>query len=153
MTPATILGDARHSIRMLLKHKGFSAAAILAFALGIGANTAIFSVINSVLLQPLAYKDPAKVVVSRLNGSTTTAPADFLDWRKEARSFEQLAAAQYWGANITGAEKPEWVLGLQVSANMFDLLGVAPFRGRTFLPEDERAGNERVLVISHRLWR
>ena len=75
MTPATTLRDARHSIRILLKHKGFAGAAILAFALGIGANTAIFSVINSVLLQPLAYKDPGKLVVSQLNGSTTTAPA------------------------------------------------------------------------------
>jgi putative ABC transport system permease protein len=152
MTPAAISCDVRHSLRILLKYKGFAFAVIFSLALGIGANTAIFSVVNSVLLRPLAYKDPDSLIVTQVNGSTTTSPADFLDWKANSRSFEQLAAAQYWGANITGAEKPEWVLGLQVSANMFDLLGVAPLRGRTFLAGDERPGNDPVLVISHRLW-
>src|SRR5689334_8325668 len=115
MTPANILRDVRHTTRILMKKKGFTAAAILAFALGIGANTAIFSVVNAVLLRPLAYKDPGRLVVSQLHGGTTTAPATFLNWKANARSYSQLAAAEYWGGNMTGSENPEWVLGLRVS--------------------------------------
>src|SRR4051794_3609256 len=118
MNPANILRDVRHSSRILMKKKGFTAAAILAFALGIGANTAIFSVVNAVLLRPLAYKDPSRLVVSQLYGSTTTAPATFLSWKADARSYSQLAAAEYWGGNMTGSEKPEYVIGLRISANM-----------------------------------
>lgn len=133
-----------------MNNKGFAVAAILSLALGIGANTAIFSVVNSVLLRPLAYKNPAALVVAQDDdGLTTVAPADFLDWKQNLQSFEQLAAAQYWGANMTGEEKPEWVLGIQVSTNMFDLLGVQPLRGRTFLSCDGHPDSGPVLVASH----
>ncbi|MEO8125605.1 MAG: ABC transporter permease [Bryobacteraceae bacterium] len=152
MNASTLLRDALHGLRILRNNKGFALAAVLSLALGIGANTAIFSVVNSVLLRPLAYKNPAALVVAQTNGSTTVSPADFLDWQKEAKSFENLAAAQYWGANMTGQEKPEWVLGIQVSPNMFDLLGVPPLRGRTFVASDDNPAAGRVLVISHRLW-
>lgn len=152
MILTSVLRDSRHSFRMLLKNKGVTAIAVLAFALGIGANTAIFSVVNSVLLRPLAYRNPERLVVAVTNGATTVSPADYLDWKSEARSFQQLAAAQYWGGNMTGGEKPEWVLGLQVSANMFDMLGAAPLKGRTFLPNEDQAASTRVLVMRHRLW-
>src|SRR5258708_3734955 len=111
MNASTVLRDALHGMRILRKNKGFALAAVLSLALGIGANTAIFSVVNSVLLRPLGYKNPAELVVAQTNGSTTVSPSDFLDWQKDSKSFEQLAAAQYWGANMTGDEKPEWVLG------------------------------------------
>ena len=148
-----MLNDLRHSLRSLLKSPGFTALAILALALGIGANTAIFSVVNGVLLQPLAYADPDRLVVILHDGKYPVAPADYLDWRKQSRSFDGMAAAQVWGATLTGRDRAEALPGMQVSANMFSVLGVDAIHGRTFQPHEDQPGNGKVAVLSYQLWR
>src|SRR5260370_39016629 len=105
--------DFRYSVRSIGKNPGFAILAILALALGIGANTAIFSVGNSVLLRPLGYADPSRLVVILHEGKFPVSPADYLDWRKQSRSFEQLAAEQLWGATLTGHEHAEQLVGMQ----------------------------------------
>jgi putative ABC transport system permease protein len=125
--------------------------AVLAFALGIGANSAIFSVVNSVLIKPLNYSEPDRLVVAE-HVEGPVAPATFLDWKQDSNSFEQMAAAQAWGGSLRTSGPPEPVIGLRVSANMFTLLGVAPAIGRTFSREEDRDGSEPVVVLSHALW-
>ncbi len=149
----TLWQDLRYGVRSMVKSPGFAVLAILALALGIGANTAIFSVVNGVLLQPLAYADPGRLVVILHEGKNPVAPADYLDWRKESRSFEQMGAAQVWGATLTGHESAEELSGMQVSANLFSVLGVDPIQGRTFQTGDDQPGNGRVAVLSYQLWR
>src|SRR5262249_52583635 len=138
--------------RILRTNPGFAAIAVLAFALGIGANSAIFSVVNSILLRPLAYADPSRLVVIEHGGPSPVAPATFLDWKREAASFEQIAAAQSWGGSLRTAERPESIAGLRVSANMFSLLGVAPLKGRTFAQDEDRESAAPVVVIAYSLW-
>ena len=147
--------DLRYAGRILLREPGFTLLAVLALALGIGATTAIFTVVDSVLLRPLAYKDPDRLVVA-LHGPTASrpvSPADYLDYRRSAGSFERLSAAQAWGATLGGGERPELVSGLQVSADLFDLLGVPPLAGRTFVQGDDEPGRDRVVILSDALWR
>ena len=146
------MNDLKFAFRQLLKNPGFTAVAVLTLALGIGANTAIFSVVNAVLLRPLPYKSPEGIVTVLLGGWAPVAPADFLDWQKQQRSFEHLAAAQYWGGTFTGRDRPEVVTGLGLGEGLFELLGIQPLLGRTFLPEEFQAGKERVLVLTHKLW-
>jgi predicted permease len=151
----TLVRDARYAARALSREPGFTALAILALALGIGATTAMFTVVDSVLLRPLPYGRPDRLVVA-LHGPAATAPvspADFLDYRRAARSFTGLAAAQAWGATLGGGERPERLAGLQVSADLFDVLGVAPQLGRSFATGEDERGRNRVAVLSHRLWR
>ena len=126
--------------------------AVLALALGIGANTAIFSIVNAVLLRPLPYRDPDRLVTVLGSNSNPVSPADFLDVRKQAHSFEKMGAAEAWGASLTGRDNPEQVSGLHLSEDMFPLLGVAPIRGRTFDASDFEAGKNQVAVIGHALW-
>jgi predicted permease len=144
--------DLRHGARSIAKNPGFALLAILALALGIGANTAIFSVVNSVLLRPLGYADPSRLVVILHEGKFPASPADYLDWRKQSRSFEQLAAAQLWGATLTGIEHAEELAGMQVSANLFDTLGVPAVRGRTFDASEDQPASKHVAVLSYQLW-
>ncbi len=114
-------------MRILIKSPGFALAAILVLALGIGANTAIFSVVYSVLLKPLPYRDPGRLVVALHEGKYPVSPADFLDYRSQVHAFEHLAAAQAWGGSLAGADKAEEIPGLAgESANLFTTLGVAP---------------------------
>ena len=151
---ATLLRDVRYGIRVLLREPGFSLLAILALALGIGATTAIFTVVDSVLLRPLPYNDPSRLVVT-LHGpeaSGPVSPADYFDFRRQSTSFQQLAAAQAWGGTLGGGERPEIVPGLRVTANMFELLGVPPLIGRTFADGDDQPGQDQLLVLSHALW-
>ena len=127
--------------------------AVLALALGIGANTAIFSVVNAVLLRPLPYREPDRLMT--LLGGTNenpVSPADFLDVRKQAHSFEKMGAAEAWGASLTGRDTPEQISGLHLSEDMFPLLGVAPIRGRTFDASDFHPGKDQVAVIGYALW-
>ena len=136
----------------------FAGVAILALALGIGANTAIFSVVYGVLLKALPYKDPGRLVVilrQNLRGGGPggpVAPANFYDWREQSRSFEAMTATEVWGATLTGQDVPEKLIGLRASANLFELLGVEPVLGRGFVPEDERPDSQHVVVLSHALW-
>jgi putative ABC transport system permease protein len=123
-------------------------------ALGIGTTTAMFTVVQSVLLRPLAYRDPHRLVVV-LHGpeaSNPVSPADYLDYRRQVQSFAQLGAAQAWGATLSGGERPESLVGLAMTANMFDLLGVPAAFGRTFVSGEDEPGRQQVAVLSHGLW-
>jgi putative ABC transport system permease protein len=150
--------DLRFGLRTLRRNPRFAAVAVLALALGIGANTAIFSVVYGVLLRALPYEQPDRLVValrqSMRDGGPgmPVAPANFYDWREQARSFDQMTAAEMWGPTLTGQDVPEKLNGLRASANLFELLGVEPILGRGFLPEDERPESERVVVLSYGLW-
>ncbi len=147
-----IIQDIRYGFRMLLKNRSFTIIAMFALALGIGANTAIFSVVNAVLLRPLPYQDPAQIMTVLQKESGPVAPANFLDWRKQQSVFESIAAAQYWSPSLTGLDRPEQLTALQLTADMFHLLGVSPALGRTFSDGEDQPGNERVVVLSNRLW-
>ena len=148
----THLHDIRYAFRALRQNTAVTLVAALALALGIGANTAIFSVVHAVLLDPLPYADPSRLVTLLGPRSHPLSPPDFLDIRKQARSFEAVAAAEGWSGNFTGRSTPEQVVGLHLSEDMFRLLGVPALRGRTFSPDDFGPGRGKVLVISYGLW-
>lgn len=148
----TLWQEVRYCVRSLRKSPGFAILAILALALGIGANTAIFSVVNGVLLRPLAYGDPGRLVTMLHFGQDPVSPDDYLDWRKQSRSFEQMGAAQIWSAALTGRDNAEELPGMQVSPNMFSILGVPPLRGRTFEAGDDQPARGHVAVLSYQLW-
>jgi predicted permease len=148
----TLLQDLRYGIRMLLKQPGFTLVAILTLALGIGANTAIFSIINGVLLRPLAYHEPEQIVTLLQDGRRPVSPANFLDFRSGSQSFAQMAAAEAWGGTLSGNDRPESISGLLMGDGLFGLLGVQPLLGRTLQPDDYQPGKDHVLVLSHKLW-
>lgn len=150
----TLLRDARYSLRVLLRERSFSFLAVLTLALGIGATSAIFAVVDSVLLRPLPYKDPGRLVVAQHGpeASAPVSPADYIDYRTEATAFQGLAAAQAWGVTLGDGDRPERVEALQVTANLFDVLGVPALLGRTLAPEDEEPGQDQVVVLSYGLW-
>ena len=149
--------DMRYGARMLLKSPGFTVVAVLTLALGIGANTAIFSVVNFVLLRPLEYANPDQLVMvwerntKKGWNESPTSFADFVDFRDNAKSVE-LVAFTDTNFNLTGGDQPERVAGLRVSANLFSLLGVNPARGRWFAPEEDKPGAGHVLILSYGLW-
>jgi putative ABC transport system permease protein len=152
----TIWQDVRFGVRMLLKKPVFTAVAVVALALGAGANTAIFSVVNGVLLRPLPYKDPDKLVrlgewSRQVPGMSVSYP-NFKDWRVRNHVFDGIAATQFDSYNLTGGDEPERLQGRNVSYNFFDVLGVAPALGRPFRADEDRAGASRVCMISHGLW-
>ena len=150
--------DLRYAARMLVKNPGFTAVAVIALALGIGANTAIFSVVNTVLLRPLPYKDPERLVMvfedSRAHGYPRDAPtaANYIDWRDQNQVFENIAAVAGASFNLTGVGDPERLVGYRVSASVFPMLGVSPQLGRWFTTEEDQAGANPVVIMSHRLW-
>ena len=150
--------DLRYGLRMLWKNPGFTIVAVIALALGIGANSAIFSVVNTVLLRPLPYKDPERLVMvwedaaKRGFPRDTPAVANYIDWRDQNQVFEGMAALADVSVNLTGTGEPERIDGRRVSANLFPLLGVEPLMGRAFLPEEDQPGTNRVVVLSHGLW-
>ncbi|HEY7184091.1 MAG TPA: ABC transporter permease, partial [Blastocatellia bacterium] len=150
--------DARYGARMLLKTPGFTAAAALTLALGVGANTAVFSVVYATLLKPLPYPEAERIygVEIALPDRGLSVPGriqDYLEWRKADTPFSAVAALQTDGWNLTGNGEPERVGGARVSVNFFDFLGVPPALGRGFVPEEETPGADRVVVISDALWR
>jgi predicted permease len=156
----TIWQDLRYGVRMLLKNPSFTLIAVLTLALGIGANTAIFSVVNSALLRPLPYPDSEQLMTiwedhRARNGPVNewTSPPGFEDWRDQAKSFDHVVALQDWGPTLTGQGEPERLSGAQVSHDTFTMLGVAPALGRSFRPEEDQRGAESVVIISHGLWR
>ena len=147
--------DLRHAVRVLRKTPVFTAIVILTLALGIGANTAMFSVVNAVLLQDLPFADPARVVdINEYSEGqpTAIAPANFLDWRRMARSFQSMAVYRPRTFNVsTGGGEPERLVGAQASSTFFDVLGVTPILGRQFTPEDAEPGRATV-VLSYGFW-
>jgi putative ABC transport system permease protein len=149
--------DLRYGARMLAKNPGFTTVAVVALALGIGANSAIFSVVNTVLLRPLPYKNPDALVMvwdeqTHLGfPKDTPSPANFLDWREQNTVFEGLAAMTERSFNLTGAGEPERFDGRRVSANLFSVLGVEPQLGRAFTADEDKPGS-RVVILSHRMW-
>jgi predicted permease len=149
--------DLRYGFRTLRKNPGFTAVAMLALALGIGANTAIFSVVNGVLLQPLAYPDPDRLLMiyettAEFNRSSVAYP-DFLDWHRQSRSFTDMGTFRSDDFNFTGAGQPEQVSGEYVSASLFPALGVSPFLGRNFLPEEDRQGAACAAILNYGFWK
>jgi putative ABC transport system permease protein len=154
----TIWQDLRYGLRMLAKRPGFTAVAVFTLALGIGANSAIFSVLNAVLWQRLPYRDPERLAIVwetiPKTGLTenTPAPFNYYAWREQSRVFENLAAWRILLDNLTGAGEPEQIPGQSVSASFFPLLGVEPMLGRSFLPEEDRRGDHHVAMLSHSLW-
>jgi putative ABC transport system permease protein len=154
---SNVLQDARYALRMLAKNPAFTVIAVVALALGIGANSAIFSVVDAVLLRPLPFKHPEQLVMIWENAThlgfprNTPSPANFLDWQKQARSFTGMAATAELSFNLTGVGEPERLDGRRVSANLFDLLGVSPLLGRAFVPDDDRPGTH-VALLSYSLW-
>src|SRR5262245_446473 len=154
----TLILDLRYGARMLMKNRGFTSVAVLTLTLGIGANTAIFSVVNGVLLRPLPYHEPERLVmvwaeqpIQQAQSGVTDFPvtnADFVDWRNQNQVFEHMAAMFGHRGSLTGGGEPESVAALFVSAGLFPLLHARFAQGRAFLPEEDRAGADLVVVIS-----
>ncbi|MGA8274551.1 MAG: ABC transporter permease [Candidatus Sulfotelmatobacter sp.] len=156
-----LIQDIRYSLRQLRRSPGFVAVAILTLALGIGANTAIFSVVNGVLLRPLAFKDPNRLVrvwhvppAKSFPGMTTftVSPANYLDWQKQNHVFEDMAIYTYREFTLTGSGQPEQVDSGAVSSSFFTTLGVQPMLGRVFSAEEDSPGRSNVVVLSYRFW-
>ena len=152
-----LLKDLRYGFRMLRRKPGFTAVAVLTLALGIGGNTAIFSVVNAVLLRPLPYPEAGRLVSvyeSLPQGGTgSVSVPNLLDWRAQSDAFTGIAAYQYGDFNLREEQQPVRAIGTQVTANFFEVLGATPQAGRGFLEGEDRAGRERVVVLSDRLWR
>ncbi|MBI4658665.1 MAG: ABC transporter permease [Verrucomicrobia bacterium] len=162
------MNDVGFALRILRKYPGFTGVAVLTLALGIGATSIVFSIVNGVLLRPLDYPGSERIVNvwegDRSKGfsygyNDQTSPANFLDWRRENQVFEAIALyANHWGAVtrdfiLTGTDEPQRLSGRFVSKDFFAVFGLSPKLGRSFLPEEELRGAPRVVVISHRLWR
>lgn len=154
----TLLRDIRYGIRSLVKRPGFTIVALIALSLGIGANTAIFSLVNAVLLRPLPFAEPDRLVWmwGKFSGGNlaSVAPPDFLDYRKDNKSFEQFAASFSLplALNLTGSGEPERLSASGITGNYFQALGAKPLLGRTFVLENEQPGNDMVVVLSYALW-
>ena len=152
----TLLQDLRYGFRMLGKNPGFAAVAILTLALGISANTAIFSVVDSVLLRPLPYSNPSRLVRVREippgGGQFAIAPGNYIDWTQQTKTLK-LAAYQAIPLNLTGSGEPMRVRAARVSASLFSILGVQPMAGRTFLSSEDQEGRSHVVLVSYGLWK
>ena len=151
--------DLRYGIRLLRRSPGFSAVAILTLALGIGANTAIFSVVDAFLLRPLPFRDSNRLVrfwptstETGLRPYSIGSYPDFIDWQAQAASFEQMETYNPRAFNITGVDQPEHVHGLRISAGFFSLLGLNPILGRVFTPDETDAGRDHVVLLTEALW-
>ncbi len=148
--------DVRYGVRMLVKNPGVSSIAVLTLALGIGANSAIFSVVNAVILRPLPYRNPDRVVSLWASvpgyGRWRATPANFLDWKKQNTSFEEMAAFGASTLTLTGVGEPEQLLGTRVSAGYFSVVGVEPMLGRAFLPEEYEPGKDQAVILGQSFW-
>ena len=152
---ATLLQDLRYAVRLLGKSPGFTAIAILTLALGIGANTAIFTVVNAVLLRPLGFRDPSRIVLVAEKSAyptVSTSYQNYVDWRDQSHSFESMEATRGTTITLTGSGEPERLNARMATAPLFSLLGVNAILGRTFLSEEDRAGGAPVVVLGYGLW-
>src|SRR5262245_53086129 len=153
----TLLQDLRYGLRTLFKNPGFAVVAVLALALGIGANTAIFSVVNAVLLRPLPFPDPDRLaIVVSVNPAKgfprfPASPPDFLDWRAEG-IFQEMAAVDGSPYNLSEGDEPERLTGSRITASFFTVIGIRPILGRDLVAEDDRDGADPVVLIGHGLW-
>src|SRR3990170_9009166 len=153
----TFVQDVRHALRLLRNTPGFTIAAVAALALGIGANTAIFSVLNTVILKPLPYQDPERLVmflnVSPQGSGGGASPTKFNVWRRQTTAFQDVSAYRFSVVNITGDANPEQVSAAYVSADFFRLFGAVPIAGRTFSQEEDRPAGGFTVVLGHGFWR
>jgi putative ABC transport system permease protein len=155
--------DIRFGFRMLMKHRSATLVCVVALALGIGANAAMFSLAEAFLIHPVPFEDADRILALLdwrpdagpgfgPQGLSSIAPAAFFDWRKEAHSFDQIAAYAWDEVNLTGDREPQKVQDFKVSANFFQTIGVQPLLGRTFLPEEEELGKDQEIILGHALW-
>ncbi len=155
----TLIQDLRFGVRLLLKNPGFSAVAVLALALGIGANTAIFSVVDAVIFRPLPFDHPERLVaawerdLSKGEDHDSVMAGNYVDWRSRSQVFEEMSAYAGASVNLTGLAEPERIRAARVSAGLFPLLGVQPEVGRVFSTDEDQPGHQRVVVISNHLWK
>jgi putative ABC transport system permease protein len=156
---STLLQDLRYGLRMLAKNPGFTAVAVMTLALGIGANTAIFSVVNAVLLRPLGYRDPDTLVRlwendthGNLGPYFSVSVPNFVDWRQQNQVFENMGAFASVPFALTGGGGPEQIQGAFVTTSVLQLLGVGPTLGRAFLPQEDQPGKDREVILSYGLW-
>ena len=153
-----LIQDLRYGLRMLCKSPGFTAVAVLTLALGIGANTAIFSIVNGVMLQPLPYPHPEQLVVvartaPRFSWPVPVSGPNFLDWRSRATQFQSLAGFDGRGFTVMFGNAPENIIGAAVSSTFFSVLQVAPVLGRDFTPTEEQTGHDHVAIVSYGFWK
>jgi predicted permease len=157
-----LVADFRYGFRILLRTPGFTLAAIVVLALGIGANTAIFSIVNAVLLRPLPYQDASRIMqiwhvppAKSFPGMSffSVSPANYLDWQSQNHSFEKIAAYGFDNFNVGGGDRPEAIRGAAVAPGFFSILRVQPVLGRTFSAEEDRPGQGQVVILGHTLWR
>ena len=153
---SNLLSDLKYGLRLLLSARRVTIVAILSLALGIGATTAIFTVVNAVLLRPLPFADPERLVAvwetSPESDRRWVAPANFLDWRRDSRSFDELTAYDVYSVNLTGRDRPERLRAASVSGNFFKVLGVRAAAGRTFSPAEDAPNAEPSVMLSHGAW-
>ena len=156
-----LIQDFRYALRQFRKSPGFAAVAVITLALGIGFNTAIFSVVNAVLLRPLAFADASRLVriwhvppPTSFPGMTTfpVSAANYLDWEHQNQVFDHMAIYSYRSFIVTGGDKPEQLDARAVSSDFFATLGVRPQLGRVLSPDEDQPGRAHVVVLSHRLW-
>ncbi|HSK43055.1 MAG TPA: ABC transporter permease, partial [Candidatus Binatia bacterium] len=154
----TLFQDFRYAVRLLRKSPGFAVAAVLTLALGMSANTVMFSVLNTVLLRPLPYPQPDRLVqiwetdARRGDMHNVVSPYNFVDWRNQSQSFEQMATYEYNSVVLTGQKAPARLSALFVTASFFDVLKVSPLKGRTFLRDEDQPGKPRTAVLSYGTW-
>ena len=157
-----LMQDLRYSLRFLRKSPGFAAVAIAVLALGIGANTAIFSVVNAVLLRPLPYRDPSRLMQvwhvpppKQFPGMTmfSVSPANYLDWEGQNHVFKSMAIYGFRAFNITGTDQSQALQASVVSQDFYRIFGVQPLLGRTFTAEEEQPGHNHVVVLGYALWK
>jgi putative ABC transport system permease protein len=150
--------DLRYAVRVLFKSKALTAVALVTLALGIGVNSAIFSVVNAIVLRPLPYPESERLMViwGNLHKSglekTEISALEFRDFQQQCQAFEQIAAYSSQGLNLTGVDQPERLRGAAISWNLFSTLGVQPRAGRAFTAEEDRFGNDNRVILSHSLW-
>jgi putative ABC transport system permease protein len=155
---STMINDLRYGLRMLAKHPGFTAVAVLTLALGIGANTAIFSVVNAVILRPLPYPDSSRIVtiwVTEPSGPGNLYPdtgPDYVDWKTQNQVFSTMGGVFVTGAALTGTSEPLQIQGFEVSPEIMDLLGARPLLGRNFSADETTSGHDNVVMLSYGLW-
>src|ERR1044072_6263847 len=153
----TLWQDVRYAARVLLKSPGFTAVAVIAIALGVGANTAIFSVVNAVLLKPLNYRDPGQLVLinhnyPKLDLKASVSSSGFNYYHENAKSFSDMAAGTGWAVNLTGEGEPERLQGIAVTPNIFTVLGAEAAEGRTFTAEEGQVGGNRAVILGNAFW-